>query len=388
MPHVFISYKSEDSEFAFEVDRTIREAGFETWIDQVKLVGGDDWREEIDEALRNSFALVLVVSPRAMNSMYMGYEMAFAWALDLRIVPITIDGADHESFHPRLKGRQKRNFGSTRPWNDLLEDLARARAGARGSQYAIPRDTPPAVVNAANELSSTDKGKRTIAIRALMENIHPSAKQILLNHLTDHQRAVRFEVAFELAKLQEIQAIGPIIEALYCGEMEWQLKAIDAMEMMGPMLIDAFHDALKHESVDIRFDAARTLGQAGFLQRKSISYLITSLNDEEPKVRRAAALSLGEYGRLAPVERLIEALADPDANVRAIVAEALGKSKSPDAIQPLANILKPDPKTKRYTNEITAAVTALRRIGTAEALSLVEPYKEHKTYWEELWDMY
>ena len=42
---------------------------------------GSDWRQEIDRAIRDSFVLIVVVSPDSKASEYVTYEWAFALGL-------------------------------------------------------------------------------------------------------------------------------------------------------------------------------------------------------------------------------------------------------------------------------------------------------------------
>jgi len=57
--HVFVSYKHEDSDFAQVLIYKIKEAGFETWVDNDQLHAGEDWRAEIDNAIKNAVALIV-----------------------------------------------------------------------------------------------------------------------------------------------------------------------------------------------------------------------------------------------------------------------------------------------------------------------------------------
>ncbi|MFC1959833.1 toll/interleukin-1 receptor domain-containing protein, partial [Chloroflexota bacterium] len=59
MAHVFISYSHKDSDFVFgALKPRLEEHAFEVWVDTERLKAGDDWREEIDHAIRSAFAMV------------------------------------------------------------------------------------------------------------------------------------------------------------------------------------------------------------------------------------------------------------------------------------------------------------------------------------------
>jgi len=59
-PHVFISYSKKDRHFAQHVVNAIQNAEFTTWKDSESIRGGQDWQSEIDEAIKSSFAIVVI----------------------------------------------------------------------------------------------------------------------------------------------------------------------------------------------------------------------------------------------------------------------------------------------------------------------------------------
>ena len=97
--HIFVSYKHEDSDFAEVLINRVGKAGFNTWVDHDQLHIGADWRNEIDQAIKNSFALIVIMSPEAKASEYVTYEWAFAWGAGVQVLPILYKVT---SLHPHL----------------------------------------------------------------------------------------------------------------------------------------------------------------------------------------------------------------------------------------------------------------------------------------------
>ncbi len=87
MKHIFISYKHEDGDFAENLVYKIKEAGFQTWVDN-DLNAGDDWRTKIDQAIKDACALIVIMSPEARASEYVTYEWAFAWGAGVKVIPV------------------------------------------------------------------------------------------------------------------------------------------------------------------------------------------------------------------------------------------------------------------------------------------------------------
>jgi uncharacterized protein YciU (UPF0263 family) len=88
--HIFISHHGDDGDFADVLKLNLQNADFEAWIDTDRLRVGDDWRKEIDEAIRSAVALIVVMTPSAKSSEYVTYEWAFAWGAGVKVIPILL----------------------------------------------------------------------------------------------------------------------------------------------------------------------------------------------------------------------------------------------------------------------------------------------------------
>src|SRR5690349_1919376 len=107
MAYVFISYSHTDAEFAENLKNRLEKAGFDkVWMDEERLRAGEDWREEIDDAIGQSFALILVVSPASKDSKYVMYEWSFAWGAHVKVIPLLLQDIGNNEIHPRLDKRQ------------------------------------------------------------------------------------------------------------------------------------------------------------------------------------------------------------------------------------------------------------------------------------------
>ena len=75
---VFISYASEDKELAKKLSRSLESVGLGVWLDESHIMPGDNWAEKISQALKESQAMVVLVSPAAVNSEWVRREIEFA----------------------------------------------------------------------------------------------------------------------------------------------------------------------------------------------------------------------------------------------------------------------------------------------------------------------
>ncbi len=74
---VFISHASTDAKLANRVAHFLREAGFQVW-DDTQIFPGDNWGENLAEALRESNAMVVLWTPDALRSSNIGHEISYA----------------------------------------------------------------------------------------------------------------------------------------------------------------------------------------------------------------------------------------------------------------------------------------------------------------------
>jgi len=94
---VFISYACEDSELARKLSQWLQDAGFDVWLDENNVLPGDNWAEKVSQALKKSQAMVVLVSPAAMNSRSVRHEIEFALGAKEysgRLVPVFIGPRD------------------------------------------------------------------------------------------------------------------------------------------------------------------------------------------------------------------------------------------------------------------------------------------------------
>ncbi|MEA1891044.1 MAG: toll/interleukin-1 receptor domain-containing protein [Pseudomonadota bacterium] len=75
--HVFISYEHEDRETAAAIERNLNAAGFEVWWDE-RLQAGQKWAQEIDQALLNATAVIVLWSKQAILSEWVQHEASIA----------------------------------------------------------------------------------------------------------------------------------------------------------------------------------------------------------------------------------------------------------------------------------------------------------------------
>src|SRR4051794_25685990 len=92
--NVFLSYSKPDEDWATKLASTLREAGLRPWDARTGPSPGQDWKDQTEEALRDSETLVIVLGPKSMVAPSMYFELGAAIADRKRIVTVIREGAD------------------------------------------------------------------------------------------------------------------------------------------------------------------------------------------------------------------------------------------------------------------------------------------------------
>jgi hypothetical protein len=81
-PYIFISHSTQDDAFTAMLDQWLRAAGFKTWVDIENIPEGSTWPREIQKAVEECGAMVVVMSKHGRESEWVERETLLA--MDLR----------------------------------------------------------------------------------------------------------------------------------------------------------------------------------------------------------------------------------------------------------------------------------------------------------------
>ncbi|MEZ4668694.1 MAG: SUMF1/EgtB/PvdO family nonheme iron enzyme [Anaerolineae bacterium] len=98
MSHVFISYSTQNSQYAKLLADKLRQEGFDVWIDNSKLRSSDNWWESIVRALRDCAAVVVIMTPEAKASKWVQREVTLADIWQKPTFPVLLAGDNWEIF--------------------------------------------------------------------------------------------------------------------------------------------------------------------------------------------------------------------------------------------------------------------------------------------------
>jgi len=336
MQYVFISYSREDGHFAEILSEKIQSAGFVPWKDQ-ELRAGEEWRNKIDQAIKDSFVLISVLTPQSRTSGYLNYEWAFALGAGVVVVPLLLNLKESD-LHPRLEPLQHFDFTDCKrpPWELLLKRLAELAEAHRPFTICVPWDAPPVIRKAAQALDSLNAEERRNALDSLGQMNHPAAREALAEAVKHPVQEVRILAASRLANLDDPRALPGLVEAVRCR-----------------------HEEIIIEAGKIRHDLFSRLGKS------AVTGLINCLKDEDQSVRSAAAVALGRIGDNAAVPGLIQLIEDSNVGRQAVIA--LGEIGDSSALPHLEKALR----NRAFPYRIEG-VRALSQLGSVSIPILLE----------------
>ncbi|HEV7743701.1 MAG TPA: toll/interleukin-1 receptor domain-containing protein [Pyrinomonadaceae bacterium] len=90
---VFISYASKDEKLATKLVDALEKAGLDAWFQKREVLPGDNWAEKIASGLKESNAMVVLVTPEALESDAVQSSISYALgekAFSKRLIPVIV----------------------------------------------------------------------------------------------------------------------------------------------------------------------------------------------------------------------------------------------------------------------------------------------------------
>jgi TIR domain len=135
--HLFVSYSREDKRDADWIAGRLEASGYTVWIDRRALLGGTPWQRVIPHEIRNAEALLLILTPSAVQSEWVRREFFYALRNRIRIIPLLVRPAETR---PEMAKHLDR-IQTVTLWKRRREGLAellQALGGLRGIAAEAP----------------------------------------------------------------------------------------------------------------------------------------------------------------------------------------------------------------------------------------------------------
>lgn len=96
---VFINYSPKDEDLATELVARLEAAGLDAWFKKREILPGDNWAEKTSEGLKESDAMVVLLTPNSLESEAVQNNISYALgdkSFSQRLIPVLV--GDVEKF--------------------------------------------------------------------------------------------------------------------------------------------------------------------------------------------------------------------------------------------------------------------------------------------------
>lgn len=178
----------------------------------------------------------------------------------------------------------------------------------------------------AAEFATAGPGRRAELLHLLAPSTEPEAQAAMTRALTDEDPMVR-ETARRLAvRFPTEGMVAPLTVALGEADASARVDALDALAgLRSTEARRAVERALSDRSATVRAHAVRALSHAG---AEAVVPLLDRVHDPEGDVRAAAATALGDIGDARAALAVVGISQDPIPEVRVAAARALGRLRA------------------------------------------------------------
>jgi hypothetical protein len=105
-PKVYISYSPDDVEWVRQFAEALRKQDVDVWLDVWKIRPGERWEEKIEAGLRNSDAIVSILTPANAESPWFYANLGIAIGMGKPLIPVVSTDLDSAALPPPVKSRR------------------------------------------------------------------------------------------------------------------------------------------------------------------------------------------------------------------------------------------------------------------------------------------
>jgi TIR domain len=185
MTSIFLSYSTQDYFFAEMLAIKLEAEGFKLWRDLGSIRPGDDWRQSIENGIKESVAVVVALSTNSAQSAFVTYEWAYALGMSKPVIPVKLSEC---KVHPRLEPTHYVDFSYPKslPWAELINRLKEVEVELdlkpESIDPAAPRFEDSAIKEAAGDVLSYLNSKGfTMASFERLNQVNTSLSLDMLN---------------------------------------------------------------------------------------------------------------------------------------------------------------------------------------------------------------
>ena len=137
----FLSYSRKNERAALDLALRLKQLGASIWIDQIDISLGTPWDQAVEQSLRTSSAVVVLLSGDAVISPNVLDEIAFALESRKKLIPVLLERCEKPLRISRLQ-----HIDLTTDWDAATVSLASALKShvSDANQHRAPQGVTPA----------------------------------------------------------------------------------------------------------------------------------------------------------------------------------------------------------------------------------------------------
>lgn len=203
MNSIFLSYSKQDYFFAEMLAFKLSQENFNIWRDQGSIRAGDDWRQSIEDGIKDCLAVIVALSANSAESAYVTYEWAYAIGMSKPVIPVKLSDC---MMHPKLEPTQYIDFSYPKslPWDALIQrlkeiEVEKDATAEKTSKSVRSAKTTPEAEETANAILEylNSRGFTMVSFERLRERLGPQLTDRQLQDLIKNHPTV-----FRLARLK------------------------------------------------------------------------------------------------------------------------------------------------------------------------------------------
>ena len=101
--HIFISYSQEDGDVAASLASKLDDAGLRCFMADRSILAAAEWEPQLREAMLAADSVLLLMTPRSKESLWVAAEAGAAWVLNKPLIPVLMFVEPNELFEPVRK---------------------------------------------------------------------------------------------------------------------------------------------------------------------------------------------------------------------------------------------------------------------------------------------
>jgi len=217
--HIFLSYSHRDAEIATELASRLEDAGLSSFVAERDISATQQWEPRIRDELHAARCVLILLTPRSRDSIWVAIETGAAWVLKKDIVPVTMFVEANDLNEP-MRRYQARPAETNAQVTTLIQELQRKLL----PNQAEKTETPHGITMTKGEVFG-DRGDwdslQKIGDWQIDENSRmfqgEGEHKYLLSHFTYGQRPFRVSARLRFKSLRPLNDVAAVNAGIVFG---------------------------------------------------------------------------------------------------------------------------------------------------------------------------